>query len=211
MIALTGLALVVSLKHGGYSGKMRYVSYYIAAAFLIDCASIYSHFGFSASNNHDAADDLLSSIFSIVEITFLYLFLYNNINGYNKRSAMKLIYSIFALFIFYLCVTKRMYILKMPNQVYALESICLVVASLFYFHGLFTTSKLFVLKKHPSFWVVTGILLYHGCCVPIYLLINFVNHHLPLYVNFIPAFNYLLYCILFILFMKAYLCRKNII
>src|SRR5262249_37398153 len=92
-----------------------------------------------------------------------------------------------------------------------LDSISLIIVSLFYFYELFHQPNLIQIKNQPAFWIITAILFYASCSFPIFLFQFFLFDKMPQYYNAVFSINYFLYCLVYLIFIKAYLCKKEIV
>ena len=209
MVATTMVALIVAIKNHNHNPELRLITYYIGLALVTDLISIYSEFFVKDLRLAGRVDGFAIAIFMIFEVILFYIYFYNNIRSNASKFFLKLLFISFFVICFYLCEKKS--ILFSPAQssfgIMVGESLCLVIPCLFYFHDLFLTRNL-ILKNHKSFWIVTGILFYNSCSIPIFLLISYIQLNLPQYANIFLALNYILNSVLFGLFIKAYLCRK---
>ena len=206
MIAFTVVAFIVSLRQGNKVKELRFISYYIIAALIDDLISIYLYFSYGPERGLDRSQISPETIFSYLEIAFLYIFFYHNIAGNTKRKIMLSILSFYCLFIICCGVVWHQNILNLPGLIFGLQAICLVIPPLFYFHEFFTIPSNPVLKNHPPFWIATGILLCNGGTLPIYILTVFIHTNFDYYFGVFFTVNYILYSILFLLILKAYLC-----
>jgi hypothetical protein len=81
------------------------------------------------------------------------------------------------------------------------ESVFLVFACLIYFYDLFSMMDQKPLKDNPSFWVITAILFLNACSIPLQLTFDFLGR----YAEAAYSLNDILYGILFILLIRAFL------
>jgi hypothetical protein len=78
----------------------------------------------------------------------------------------------------------------------------LVPPCLIYFYQLFQTNDPQPLKDQPAFWVITGVLFLKACSIPLLLTVDLMTG----YQNSAYTLNYILYTVLFVLLIRAYLC-----
>ena len=210
MIIVTIVALFVSIKHWKEEKELHLITYYLAAAVAIDLLCIYFELFTSGNIVAKRIQVLLLVVFMIIEITIFFIYLSRNINSHELRTIIKFIYLTFFILNFYLSVIHPSLFYNMASQFAVVESFCLVVPCLFYFYELFACKRIALINQ-SSFWVVTGILFYNSCSIPIFLLEDYIRHKLAIYNDAVLALNYILYSILFLLFIRAYLCRKKLI
>ena len=86
-----------------------------------------------------------------------------------------------------------------------LESVFLVFPCLIYFYEFFSTATLRPLRDQPAFWVVSGILFVHAGDIPLQMTIHFLGSLQEM----AYMLNYILFSILFILLIRAYLCTPE--
>ena len=97
---------------------------------------------------------------------------------------------------------------KILNELYIFHSLGLVLPCVFYFYELFNNSFHERLLDLPHFWAASGIAFYSLCTLPITLITpHLVTHDATLFRNLFAAI-YVFYMILFILLIRAYLCKK---
>ena len=207
MILITIIAFIVSIKHWNENRELNLITYYIGASVAIDLLCIYFEL-FIIGKFWILS--ILIIIFIIVEITIFFIYLSRAINSTKLKIVIKAIYISFFILVSYLVSIRPIIFNNLVSGIAVIESFCLVFPCLFYFYELFT-SRHIVLENQPSFWVVTGIFFYNSCSIPIFLLTDYLNHKLIIDNSVVLALNYILYSILFLLFIKAYLCRKKAI
>jgi hypothetical protein len=210
MIATTAIAFIVALKSDFRRTQLQLIIYYVFFALVTDCISLSAHIFAKSKDSIRQIDNITISLFLIIEMTLLYLFIYRNVIGYKKKAAMRIIYVLFFLFIFISRTIKNLNIQNSPIQIFGLESLCLVIPSLFYFHELFRLSPTINFKNLSSFWVITGILFYNGCSLPIYILIHFIHQELELQLTILATLNFILYSVLILFIIIAFLCSSRI-
>lgn len=206
MIAVTIVAFIVSMRQRNKVKGLRLISYYIIMALITDLLSIYIQFLQSSIANPNKMQSAPEALFCFFEIILLTNFLYHNIKGITKRRIMLGVFLFFCISLTYCCANWHRHILNLPVQFFGIEALCLVIPSLFYFHEFFTSPTNPILKNHPQFWVAFGILLCNGGAIPIYILIALIHNNLTYYFRIFFTINYILYSILFLLIVKAYLC-----
>jgi hypothetical protein len=201
-IILSIIAFIVGLKHYKEPKELRIITYYSGVAVAYDIIGTY----FQLLNNLTVGI-VGESILSVIEFIIFCIYLYRAISSHRMRAIIKFFYWTFPALLFFAWIKWKR--LDMPTLAYVLDALYLIVPCLVYFYELFTTSKLLFLKNHPSFWIVTGILFYNSCTIPLFLLTGYFARKAPSYEHLISSLNYILYSILYLLFIRAYLCRTK--
>lgn len=200
MIFCTIAALVVSILYYGRHRNLRIFTFYIAASLVQDIAAFYV-FPFPARGSFRIillADSII--VFILFEFIAGNLFILRYIGSPLRRRIIRVNGLLFfALVIFITILTYP----RIKDWYYVIpESVFLVLPCLLYFYELFMTVNLHPLKDQPAFWAVTGILFLNACDIPLLLTANFMGS----YFDGAFALNYILYSILFVLLIRAYLC-----
>ena len=212
MFVVTFIAFVVSIWHWNKNKQLRIITIYIIVAFLNDL--ICNYYGLFCSNEElkNYILDLSVKSFMIIEIIIFLVYLHTNISSNKMKMIIKIIFISFFLVIFIIQkITPQFY----SSYYYSIswivvwESLCLLIPCLSFFYELFTSPQI-TLKNHPPFWIVTGILFYNACSMPIFLLHDYLKKNLHVYYNIFFSLNYILYTILFSLFIIGYLCKKEV-
>ena len=121
---------------------------------------------------------------------------------------------------FYMCILLGRIFFKKPEEfdeitlsyvsLSTFDSISLIISSFFYFYELFKSSSYIEIKELPAFWVVTAILFYNCCSLPIFVFLRFFYASNTYYYRIMFSLNYILYGLVYIMFVKAYLCKKTV-
>jgi hypothetical protein len=209
MIAITFAAFIVSLRQDRNVNGLRFISYYIIAALITDFFSIYLYFSHSPNERLDRSQASPETIFSFFEIVFFYIFFYRNIKVKTSRRITLWIFTFYCFFVICCGLLWHQNILHLPRQFLGVQAICLVIPSLFYFHELFNSNYNIKIKNHPPFWVALGILICNSLSAPICILGSLVPTNFSSDFNILDSINYILYSLLFLLLMKAYLCLQQ--
>ncbi len=114
---------------------------------------------------------------------------------------------------FFLLVTFLVYIdiINRTKLAIPIANACLFILCLFYFHNLFTAPPTLNLSREPSFWICCGILLGSGFLIPLYVFnLSFFK------ITIDPNLSHILgtlfgfgYAIMYLFFIKAYLCIQT--
>jgi len=95
------------------------------------------------------------------------------------------------------------------TMTYSLGCFLIVAVSIYYFYELFQVPRSIDLKREPAFWIVSGLLFFYVCTLPLLGVVNYL-YTFPDIINaaleqLITVLNVLLYS----LFTIAFLCRIN--
>ena len=208
-MGITVAAFVVSMIYRKGDKRLRYITYYIIIALINDSICVYSELFVINTRLKRRILSIAVSIFLLIEITIFFIYLYNNISNKKMKNITIILLSFFFIFS-YLAIGNSTFYYMSISWADALESLCLIIPCLFYFFELFKFPEI-AFKKKESFWVITGILFYMSASIPIFLLSDYIKKNIPAYFDIIFSLNYILYSILFLLFIKAYLCRRRAI
>jgi len=201
MILSAMAALVISIIYYNYNRGLRIFTYYIAFSLLQDMAAYYASAPFGPARNFQLVVFHVTTIaFMLFEFTVCNLY----ILGYvGSRPGRRFIRVSGLLFLGFLIFSAARNVLNFSDSDYAVpECVLLTISCLIYFYELFLTMNLRPLKDQAAFWVVTGILFVNACDIPLLLTIRFMRS----YYDEVFSLNYILYTILFVLLIRAFLC-----
>jgi hypothetical protein len=147
----------------------------------------------------------------VLEISFMYLFLYGLIRGDKFRVIIKFLYSLYILIctIIWVVIKKGIFI-TIPS-LFGIENLFIIMPCLFYLYEMIKSDDIIDFKTDSNFMATCGILFYFSTTTP-YFFGAYSLFKLGLY-EFFSLMNTVFYMLLFISFLKAYLCpipeRKN--
>jgi hypothetical protein len=202
MIFFTVAALAIGIRRYTYHRNLRIFAWYIAFSLLTDLAGCYILAYWPRGSFPMKVVNAMTIAFSVFEFIVCNLFILHYISSPSKRRMIRingLLY--FAVLNFVVFVTYPLYY----DEYYTVpEAIFLVIPCLFFFYELFLTRNLRPLTDQPAFWVVTGILFLNACDIPLLVTANFMGSAHDF--NEAYSLNYVLYSILFVLLIRAFLC-----
>lgn len=149
---------------------------------------------------------------SLIEfITFSYFFFYTT-QSFRIRKIIKLLAIITFLIFLIFCIPISFLnfdSLHLLNHLYLLELIVLLTMTIFYFIDLFWLKPVLNLKESPDFWISAGLMFYLLGTLPVTIITNnlYVNDR-SLYKSVFSIIN-LLYTLLFLMVLKAYMCKSK--
>ena len=214
IVAIYGLSISI-IKKKKHPLLRLFPFYFIAYIILILILYISLISYFDSSSSHKMSKIVMGSdyIFTLIEFLIFMHFFYNIINGTSKKRLIVLLITLFSLaYIFYLANDLIHYkIIKSDTVtvVYTLESAVLLIPSVFYYFQIFTKPPTINLIRESSFWVVTGIFFSMICSLPYCIVENYLKKfNSELYAQLF-AILYILYCLLFLMIIKAYFCEND--
>jgi hypothetical protein len=204
MIIIILVSFIVAFLHHKDSEDLKIITYYLGVFVLQNFISIYSEL----IVNNILIEMFSENMFLATEFAIFSIYLYRVISSHKMRRIIKKFYWTFPALLLLELIKWPLY--GPSGFAVVLKALYLIGPCLVYFYELFTTRRLVFLKNHPSFWIVTGILFYNSCTIPIFLTTNYFEKKAPLYGNIFFALNYILYGLLGLLFIRAYLCKKRV-
>lgn len=207
MIAFTLAALVVSIKYYGRHRGLRIFTYYIAASLLQDLSALYILLCVHSGQLQTDLLEISVNTFMLFDFIVCNFFILHYISSPLRRRIIRLNGLLFLGLLISFCIRlyPRLFGLSLGLSLVPYQCIFLILPCLLFFYELFLTVNPQPLKNQPAFWVVTGILFLHACDVPLMLTVPFLQH----YAQAAYSLNYILYSLLFILLIRAYLCTPT--
>jgi hypothetical protein len=151
--------------------------------------------------------------FTLIELLVFSHFFYLTLKTPRvKKTILITVGSFIPLFFYFLINDKSVFIEiseSTQSTVYTIEALILVIPAFYYFIELFKHPPKAILTNEPSFWVSTGILFFLICTLPFSLIENKLTKiDLALAVRLYAIF-FIFYIILFIMIIRAYLCKPT--
>ena len=147
------------------------------------------------------------NVFSLLEISLIYYYLYFRIRGRRFRKTIVVFY------LLYFTICGIFWNIK-PNSFYSfaphlfgIEGVLITIPCLFYIYEILRTDLKVNLYSNANFIVTCGILFYFSISIPTYLSWYNLYYLAPGFDKLLLLSNSIFYGILFISFMKAYLCN----
>jgi hypothetical protein len=202
LIIFVLIAFIFSLKYYGRHRAFRIIPYYFGFWLLMEGTEFYWYIS-TPGDRFGNVLNLITASFTIFEFCVFSQLILHYIAGAGRRLAVKLTTVIF--FIAEIFLYFRAFPQNPIASMCLLESAALVPPCVIYFYELFTNMNTMALKDRPSFWVVTGIMcqdVYNAC-----LLLS--KEYMGRFSSDAYTFAILFYCVLFVLFMRAYKCSPE--
>jgi|SRR5450432_88947 hypothetical protein len=146
------------------------------------------------------------NIYSLLEISLIYYFLFISIKGKGFRTTM-----LISLFIFLsICIVgwtlSSTLFFSFAPDLSGTEGLLITIACLFYIYEILKSDLNIDLKSDANFIATCGILFYFSMSIPTYFSWFNLHYLAPGFQKIIILTNSLFYTILFISFMKAFIC-----
>lgn len=201
MMFLAVAALVASIRYYQRHRSLRIFTYYIAFSLT---ESMVAYFSF-VYPKFDFYQTFILRItygsFAVFEFVICNFFILHYVGSPLRRRIIRINGLLFLLILTVLIMIHRIAV-----SIFILDSVFLVPPCLIYFYELFLTVNPKPLKDQPSFWVITAILFLNACSIPLQLTFDFLGR----YAEAAYSLNDILYGILFIMLIRAYLCSPEI-
>lgn len=196
-------AFVYSLRNYRRHRALRVLPYYFGAFMLLEGIQFYWY--------SSPRDDRFATVFyntstaciTVFEFCVFSLLFMRFTAGARRRLVIKLnlvIFCIADIILFF-----RTFPGNPAVSINLLQGIGLLTPIAIYFYELFTNMDTRPLKDRPSIWIVSGII--YQALYNFFLLLSM--EYLGKYSDGAFAFAILFYCLLFVLFMRAYKCRPE--
>lgn len=209
LTATTLLSLVVSWKRRAHK-QLFLIQIYISVSLFTDIFFTLTDLLFSKRIFWSKINCIILNLYSILEISLISLFICNAIErkGFNKT--IKIILSIYIVF----CISIWLYfpdaITSDLHNLFALEGILIAIFCLLYFYEIIRTGFSTKISEDSNFIAICGILFYFSSSVPYYFSsYNFFDLSADFLIIY-DCMNYSFYTVLFLTFIKAYLCPIRI-
>jgi hypothetical protein len=203
MIIVTLIAFVFSLRHYNRHRALRIISYYFGAWLLIEGVEFYRYISPRGDRFAVALGPITAAIFTIFEFCIFSLLILHYVAGAGRRLAIKLntvIFFIAEIFLYFRAFPQNPVV-----SMCMLEGAGLVLPCGIYFYEFYTSMNTRALKDRPSFWIVTGIIFQGAYNASLTLSMEYMGR----FSDGAYVFAIIFYCLLFVLFMRAYKCSPE--
>jgi hypothetical protein len=200
MVLFTVAAPIISIVYYNRHPNLRILTWYIAFCLLQDMASGYALPSLTSGSFRLLLWHIITISFIFFEFTACSLLILYYIRSPLRRRIIRINGLLFFVLIIFAAALAHPD-LDNPDVVVP-EAAFLVVPCLIYFYELFLTKNLRPLASQPAFWVITGILFLNACDIPLLLTARLMGS----YFREVFSVNYILYIVLFVLLIRAFLC-----
>ncbi len=198
------VALFFSIYRKGKKHLLS-IQLYILTSLISNTISKISDVAFQ-NNSHKSIGEIALNINSIFEILLINIFLYTRIKG----KFLRILILFFSIFYISVCLFswhfKENSFYTFTPDLFGIESILIILACLFYISEVIKRDLEINLKKDTDFIITCGILFYFGISIPSFFSWYNLIAMAPKAQNILLLSNSVFYSILFIAFIKAYLC-----
>lgn len=151
-------------------------------------------------------EQITFNIYSLLEISLFYYFIYTKLKGKWLRITMLLSYTLFFSFCIIGWTSNKKLFYSFAPEISGIEGILITISCLFFIYELLKSDLVINLKSNSNFIVSCGMLFYFSISVPIYFSWYNIHYLTPDFKEIFILVNTFLYASLFISFTKAYLC-----
>lgn len=151
--------------------------------------------------------EMLVNIFLVLEFFIIYNFFFRVFESYKIRRMLYLSILIYSPLVISVWYFKRSFNTQ-PHLLFIPQAIFILVPTFYYFFHLLKKPGILDLKHEPSFWIATGLMLYFGCTLPLFLSTGILDYSNS-FQHSTFTINYICYGLLFLLLVKAYLCKMR--
>jgi hypothetical protein len=208
MFCITIVAFIISLRRF-VDKRFKILTVYLFGTLVTDILSVIFDFQTFSAKSSEKRLSILLNVYMLFEYTIFTFFIFLNLVKINKRIFTAFLYCLFILFLVTVWNKYPLSFSKFGPQLFALEGFFILIPCLFYLFELTKLPSLFNLKKQPPFWIIIGSAFYFSITIPCYLLIYNIHARLPEYLPVINSFCFILYSILYLFFIKAFLCPQQ--
>lgn len=206
-LIVSGLcAVIVGIIKKNRNKEMRYIIYYPAASVIETITAPIINYESPKLKSMGVAD-MSTNIFLLIEFVIIYHYFLQILKSKSKKKNLWVISVSYTLGIAFLWVCKKTFN-NNPEILFVPQAICILYPTFCYFFESLKNPSRIELISEPSFWVISGLMLYFGCTLPLFLLNDFIDFSKG-FEKSIFSINFLCYGLLFILITKAYLCKKK--
>jgi hypothetical protein len=155
---------------------------------------------------YNFTSEVALNIFSLLEISLLYYFLFTRIKSRKFRiTIIFFLFSYYSTCIIFWIMKKNSFYAFSPD-LFGIECLLLVIPCLFYIYEILNSDLSINFNTDPNFIITCGILFYFSISVPSYF--SWYNLRLiaPSILRILILSNSIFYTILFFSFMKAFIC-----
>lgn len=205
---------MVAYKYKTAHKIMKHIPVYIISLLIVYISGSFSSY-LSDSNSFKIILAVIASycdyFFIPLELIIFSRIYYQLIVNSKFKTAIVLTNVIFIFYFLYKLIEDKQFPLgttdRTQAEVYVMEGAILLPSCLFYFIELFLKQSNLSLKNEPAFWLSTGLLFFLGCTLPYSILENYLRTNNFTLLPTSYTIYYVFYILLFIMIIKAYLCK----
>lgn len=187
--------------------EMRWLFFYPLMALVEDIVALSYYFTNISEYSYDISVNLVLNAFLIIEFLSLFIFYQKSIKNEPLKKWLIAVISFYVITISFIWLFVRNP-LRYPSEFFFVQSFFVLILGIISIIDFFKGKISHNLLNEPSLWITTGTFLYFLCTIPLYLAREFIFDERGFTIE--PALysiNYICYCILFLLIIRAYLCN----
>ncbi len=204
---ITQILMILTLFFGWRRRKNKSIypiQLYIVSLFAISFIDIF-HNSFNDSQ-FKQIESVSMNVFSILEISLIYYFLYHRISGTKSRFIIKILWLIYLLLCGIIWISEKNFIFSFTPDLFGFESILILIPCLINIFEILKSDFKTDLKKDPNFIATCGVLFYFSVSIPTYFSWYPLYYQFREFENILLLSNVVYSIILIMTFMKSYLC-----
>ncbi len=205
LTATTLVSFVISWKYRAHK-QLFLIRIYIAASLFVDILSSATELFFPQSKICGEIYNCVINFYSLLEISIIYLFIRKITIEKRMRKGMKILYLIYIFSCAILWIYFPQAVVLNIHHLYAFEGVLITAICLLYFFEFVNRDFQKDIFKNPRFIIICGILFYFSTTVPYYFTSTSLLQISPSFRIIYDCINYCFCTILFLTFIKAYLC-----
>jgi hypothetical protein len=207
MFCITIIAFGISLR-SFHDKRLKILTVYLSGTIIMDALAVFFDAQGLNVGSNEYKYDISLNIYMLFECTTFTFYIFTNLAKSIWKVYTIILYCIFIIFLLIIWNKYPTSFSKYSPQLFAIEGLFIVLFCLFYLYELSKSSL--NLKKQPSFWIITGSIFYFSVTIPYYLLFYSLQNRLPEYLPLVNSLSFILYSILYLFFIKAFLCPQQI-
>jgi hypothetical protein len=183
--------------------NLKPISLYVAISLVFNIFLKTNEF-FLSTQNQDKYISAAMNIYSWLEISILFYFLYCQIWSSKFRAIIITFFSVYLSLCTIIWTLSPAGIFRTIPDLFGIENLFITTACLFYLYEIIKSDLVLDFKYDPKFIITCGILFYFSISIPVFF--NGYNLKQMGFLNTFYLLNNSFYMLLFISFIKAFLC-----
>jgi hypothetical protein len=203
-VALIAIGITYFNRIKGYRFIIVYAAFSLLQGIFGSIITAYNPYNLINSSYFENSLNL----FVIVEFSIFYFYLRSIAENKLVKNLMVTLIAIFYALVGYEWVVNNGFF-QNPNRLTVIECYFLLIACLWYYYELFLRPPTIEILTNTDFLMVCGIFVLSAGIIPLYSIAPFLE---PFFLQEeLSPINYIVYCCLFLCFIKALLCQQKIV
>lgn len=154
----------------------------------------------------------IQSVLNLLDLFFWTLFFLRLLNDKKNSRIIKILSTFTLSLAIYILYYNRTSSTSSANlHIIVLLNICKTIFCIYFYHNLFKKLSTQNILSEPSFWIVNGLIFYSCLSLPFYGLNNYIKLQFSISIsNNIFSISNMLIIIMYLFFIKAYLCKTHL-